>query len=128
MHKFILSFVITFLSFTTPLFSQQIFNLSQYGITPGAEHNISPLVDAAIKKIRTEINDSDSIVLKFTKGTYHFYEEGATQKEYYISNHDQTQPKYIGIDLTDFQHMTLDGNGSDFIFHGQMLPICLINS
>ena len=65
---------------------------------------------------------------KFEKGSYHFYEQGATQKEYYISNHDQTQPKYIGIDLTDFKHLTLDGNGSEFIFHGQMLPICLINS
>ena len=82
MYKFILSFTICFLISTASLFSQHIYDLSQYGIRPNSDKNTSPLIEAAIKQIKTESNEADSIILKFEKGSYHFYEQGATQKEY----------------------------------------------
>ena len=49
-------------------------------------------------------------------------------REYYISNHDQTNPKKVGIALEDMKNLTLDGQGSEFVFHGRMLPVSLLRS
>ncbi|NLA61773.1 MAG: alpha-1,3-galactosidase B, partial [Bacteroidales bacterium] len=47
---------------------------------------------------------------------------------YYISNHDQGKPKSIGFALEGLQNITIDGQGSDFIFHGRMIPFALLNN
>ena len=57
-----------------------------------------------------------------------FMKKGAAVREYYISNHDQTNPKKVGIALEDMKNLTLDGQGSEFVFHGRMLPVSLLRS
>ena len=81
-----------------------------------------------LKKINAEYREGDSIVIRFYPGTYHFHEKGAAIKEYYISNHDQDNPKKVGISLEGMKHLTLDGGGASFVFHGRMLPISLLHS
>src|SRR5690554_6163640 len=68
------------------------------------------------------------ILVTLPKGTYHFFEDRAFVREYYISNHDQTSPKKVGIALENLRNVTIDGNGSEFVFHGRMIPISLLNS
>ena len=81
-----------------------------------------------INKIRSEANDNSKFLIKFKKDRYDFYPADAQQREYYVSNHDQNQPKKVGICIENWNNLTIDGGGSDFIFHGQMLPLAVVNS
>ncbi len=64
--------------------------------------------------------------LVFEKGEYHFYPEKAVEKYCYISNHNDAITR-VAFDLEDIENLTIDGNGSTFVFHGRMIPF-LVNS
>lgn len=59
------------------------------------------------------------------KDTYNFHLSETCEKELYISNHDQTNPKKVALYLENAHNVVIDGNGSDFVFHGTILPIVL---
>ena len=71
--------------------------MSRFGILPDNGINCSPLWQQALDAIQSECAPGDAIVLRFSPGQYNFHEEGATTREYYISNHDQTNPKKVGL-------------------------------
>lgn len=79
-----------------------------------------------IKKI-SSMKNGKTQTIQIPKGTYHFYEKDALIREYYISNHDQDNPKKVGIELENLKNITIDGQGSSFIFHGRMIPVAMIN-
>ena len=54
-----------------------------------------------------------------TDGVYHFYPNDAVEREYYISNHDQTNPKKVGLALENFQNLTIEGNGSALMYRSR---------
>ncbi len=81
-----------------------------------------------LSRAKYMIRDKDRIIVRFETGRYDFYPTNAQTREYYISNHDQDQPKKVGICIEDCNNLTIDGNNSDFIFHGQMLPVAIVNS
>ncbi|WP_322973513.1 hypothetical protein [Pedobacter sp. PLR] len=130
MKKNILLVLLTF-SLIVPLKAQistKVYKLSAYGIKPNTGENISPLLGELLKEIKSKTTDQDAIVIQFQKGKYNFHPEGALKREYYISNHDQNNPKTVGIELDHFKNITLDGNGADLMFHGRMIPLALIES
>jgi hypothetical protein len=104
----------------------KLYNLSSYGIKPNTGKNSTPILSALLKKLKAETPGNVSIVIKFQKGRYDFYPEGAAIRTYYISNHDQDSPKTVGIALEMFKNLTIEGDGAELIFHGRMLPIALI--
>lgn len=106
----------------------KIYNASDFGIEPDTQINVTPLVAAAIQKIKLENPDGQPTELVFKKGVYNFELDSALTREYYISNHDQDNPKTMGIVLEQMKNFTLDGAGSDFLFKGRMLPISLVES
>ena len=106
---------------------RKVIQMKEYGIIP-SKANSSKKLNEALTKIQSAVKQKDRIVLKFEPGEYHFHEEGSYTKEYYISNHDQTNPKHVGLALEGWSNLVLDGGGADFLFHGRMLPISLINS
>lgn len=108
--------------------ASKVYNLSKYGIKPNTGENISLVINQVIQKIVKDAGTDTSIVLKFKKGRYDFHTEGTQLKEYYISNHDQENPKKVAIALEKYNNITLDGQGADFIFHGRILPISLIEN
>ncbi len=81
---------------------------------------------ALINKKLTASNNQQTTI-KLQKGIYHFREKDAVVKELYISNHDQDNPKKVGLYFENLKNVVIDGNGSEFIFHGRMLPIALVN-
>ena len=127
MKRTITSLFLLFFLFSTALAQTQVYEMSKYGIKPGKKANMSVKMQKALKAIREDAAGKP-IVLRFENGQYHFYPKGSAQREYYISNHDQDNPKSVGIALEDFQHLTLEGNGAEFIFHGVMLPVSLLRS
>lgn len=108
--------------------AQAVYNLSDYGLMPNSKQNASPLFSAALDSIRQLTPEGRGIVIRLEKGRYDFYEPGAAVREYYISNHDQDNPKRVGLPLEQFDNMTLDGQGAELIFHGRMLPVSLVGS
>lgn len=106
----------------------KVYDLTQYGVKPNTGENMSAMINDIIKKIVTEAGQETTVIIKFKKGRYDFHSKNALKKEYYISNHDQDNPKTVGIALEHYKNLTLDGQGSDFIFHGRMLPISVINN
>lgn len=65
--------------------------------------------------------------LSIPKGIYHFYPDYAIEKCVYISNNDGGI-KRIAFDLSDMSNLEIDGNGSQFIFHGFITPFLLENT
>ncbi len=78
----------------------------------------------ALKRCR----ESDCAVLSFPKSTYHFRPDKALERHAYISNHDEGGLRRIAFPLFNFRGLTIDGQGSDFIFHGPMIPFMLENA
>lgn len=62
------------------------------------------------------------MTIKFQQGIYNFHPDENLKREYYISNHDQDNPKNVGVELDAIKNITLDGNGSDFIFSWTYAP------
>lgn len=110
------------------LSAQKVYDLSDYGLRPNSKKNASPIVQKVIARIQAECTNGEPVILRFAEGRYHFHEKGSTVREYYISNHDQDNPKKVGLALEDLKNLTLDGQGAEFVFHGRMLPVSLLRS
>lgn len=118
-------------AFCNPAGARKVtFQMADYGIQPNtsADSLMSSRLQQVIDSLKTTVSPEDRLVFKFTKGVYHFHATDASAHELYISNHDQDQPKKVGLYLENCQNMTLDGQGADFICHGRMLPLAVLNS
>lgn len=56
--------------------------------------------------------------------TYDFYPQTACERFYYVSNNDKGS-KRIAMPLVNARHVTVEGNGACFRFHGKMTPAVL---
>ena len=112
---------------TTALAQLQVYEMAKYGVKPGKKSSVSARVQKAIEAIRKDAEGKD-VMIRFEPGTYHFYPKGASLREYYISNHDQDNPKAVGLAFEGFKNLTVEGSGAEFIFHDIMLPVSLLNS
>ncbi|WP_246147109.1 right-handed parallel beta-helix repeat-containing protein [Seonamhaeicola marinus] len=65
--------------------------------------------------------------IKFEKGTYHFYPDKGKESYEYISNHCDLMVK-TPFPIEDLKNITIDGQGSTFIFHGVMIPFLIERS
>ncbi|MDO6737013.1 right-handed parallel beta-helix repeat-containing protein [Wenyingzhuangia sp. 2_MG-2023] len=86
-------------------------------------NDATPVVlDRILKLDKTKENQ-----IKFEKGTYHFYSEKGLEKFCYISNHDDVMVR-TAFPIFDFKNISIDGQGSTFIFHGKMIPFMIDDS
>lgn len=102
-------------------FSQQVLNLGDYGIKDAED--ATPIVVEALKKCKEEGISK----IEFPKGTYHFYPTFAPERFCEITNNDNGL-KRTSFPLIDFHDFTVDGKGSDFIYHGKMIPFIIEES
>lgn len=65
--------------------------------------------------------------IKFEKGTYHFYPDKGYEKFCYISNHGDLMVN-TPFPILSMKNLTIDGQGSTFIFHGIMIPFLIDGS
>ncbi len=107
--------------------NEKVINMCDYGIVPDTKENLSGKMQEALIAIQ-QASEGKKVTLLFEKGRYDFHEDGAVRKEYYVSNHDQPNPKPVGMALEDWTNLTVDGGGADFIFHGRMLPLSVVRS
>lgn len=128
MKREILSLCCCFLLGVVALYGKtRTFDMTEFGLYPDTRENASPYVRKALEAVRQASGQYDRITLKFSRGRYDFFEEGSGIHTYFISNHDQDNPKRVGLPIEDLDNFTLDGQGALFVFHGRMLPVSLIN-
>lgn len=100
--------------------------VTDFGASPDSRQNTSALMPRILQAVKD--HPRRPLVVAFPKGRYDFYEADAAKREYYISNHDQEQPKRVGMALEHLADVVIDGQGSEFVFHGRMLPLSLLGS
>lgn len=103
-----------------------VYKLDNYGILPNTKEDVGPKIAAVIAELIKKTDANSKIVFKFKKGRYDFYPNDVLVREYFVSNHYQDNPKFIGIALENVHNIVLDGQGADLMFHGRMLPIAII--
>lgn len=108
--------------------SHKKYNLADWGIQPDTRENVSPLFVKALAAISEECDGNKQIIITLPSGRYDFHPEGSAVREYYISNHDQDNPKYVGLPFENMKNVVFDAQGAELIFHGRMLPVSLIHS
>ena len=101
------------------------YDAATFGIVPGTTTDMAALTAQMLDQVKSE-TAGKPVTITFAPGEYHFYPDGAVHKEYYISNHDQHKDRAVGIAIEEFDNLTIDGQGADFIFHGRMLPVSIV--
>jgi hypothetical protein len=95
--------------------------LKEYGILSAID--ATPIVINALKDCKSK----NIKKLSFPKGVYHFYPTFAPDKYCAITNNDNGL-KRTPFPIIDFHNFEIDGNGSEFIFHGKMIPFIIEES
>lgn len=85
--------------------------------------------DATFKVLQTFLSDTEKQISEiiFEKGTYHFYPEEGLEMYRYISNHNDELIR-TAFPIDNYNGLSIDGQGSEFIFHGRMIPFIIDNS
>ena len=102
----------------------KIINIKDFGLEPNKKQDGSFSVLRAMQYCKTNKNTT----ILFPKGEYEFWPDLAYEKLYCISNHDGDELKRIISPLIDMKDITIDGQGSNFIFHGLAIPFALEKS
>lgn len=107
----------------------KIVNVSDFGVTPDTFQDGTPGVKQAIR----ECKNNPGSTLVFPKGRYDFWDADAEQREYFISNTSSetdcpSKIKNIGLLFEGVRDITVEGNGSLFVFHGKMITFAIDNS
>lgn len=101
-----------------------VVNVADFGLRPDSKENAVPVVIRALERCKKH----ERSVLQFTKGRYDFYYTLSHTSEYFESNTTNDAPKNLAILIEKCKELTLEGNGSEFIFHGPIQPITVDNS
>ena len=116
MRKIILLFSLLLLASYSCKQPQKVISFDDFGVKPNTNENASMGAAKLVEHLSAS-TDTSHVTVVFPKGRDDFYEDGSFHREYYISNHDQGKPKSIGFALEGLQNITIDSQGSDFIFH-----------
>jgi len=103
-------------------------SLNDFGIRPGTHEDAMPALLELLKTVR-QLPPQEPVEIFCEKGRYDFFEEHASRKICYISNHDQLEPeRRIAFLIEHRDRVTIDGRGSDFFFHGILIPFAFLHA
>ncbi len=104
-----------------------VIDVTDFGADPGGKTDSTKAVQKALEKAK---ETKGNVTLNFPKGEYHFWKDYATKRNYHTSNTSSLSypEKSIAILLEDADNVTLEGNGSSLIMHGDMMAIAAVNS
>ena len=114
---------------------EKVYNASEFGIVPNTGEDVTRAIGDAIAAIAAERGGKPAILL-FESGEYDFYPDSAIVREYYVSNHDQDNPKLVAISLEGLKNFRIagaddgkwsKGEGVRFMMNGRMLPIAMVD-
>jgi len=86
-------------------FSQKRISITELGYKPGSRRNVVPKVVEALKQSKS----GDAVTIIFPRGRYDFWQDFASSDHF-----------SIGIPMEGLKNVVIDGDSSEFIFHGNM--------
>lgn len=107
--------------------TEKVYYAKDFGVVPNTGADMTKEVATAIATIKAERGGKPARLV-FEAGEYDFYPDSANVREYYISNHDQDNPKLVAVVLEGVKNLTLQGDGvAEFLMNGRMLPIAMVD-
>ena len=99
----------------------------------GCEQNSGGIRDYTVvvnELLQSLKGDKEEKVISFPQGTYHFYPDNAPQREFHTSNTDTRRHpvKRVCFLIEELENVTIEGNGSMFIFHGDVMGLGIFHS
>ncbi|MDR1121049.1 MAG: right-handed parallel beta-helix repeat-containing protein [Dysgonamonadaceae bacterium] len=127
MKKFLLSVLL--LSHAMGALCGEVINVADWGIHPNTFEDAT----AKLQQVIAACRNKPDVILTFPPGRYDFWPDKAIQKEYYISNTSSesdcpSKVKNIGLLFENLKNITVEGNGSLFVFHGKMITLAIDRS
>ncbi|MCU4157826.1 right-handed parallel beta-helix repeat-containing protein [Carboxylicivirga sp. A043] len=112
------------MTMSVSLVAQDTLMISDLGLLPNTRENATPFVNKAMAMMEGKQNR----ILYFPQGRYDFWPHHCIEKEYFESNTYDINPKRLGIVVQGLTNVTIEGNGSEFIFHDRMQPVTVDSS
>jgi hypothetical protein len=100
----IVALIVSF-SKATALPQHKTISIKSLGYEQGSRKNVVPVVKEALKQCTPE----DTVTIVFPKGRYDFWQDSSSLSKF-----------TIGIPMEKLKNVVIDGDGSEFIFHGNM--------
>lgn len=91
------------------------------------EFKVNPGVNRTAEIVNVLLHAGKGEVLSFEKGVYDFWVDG-TYREYLNPGCNKSGDKNIVFPLFNLEDVTIEGNGSTFMFHDRVFPFALKNS
>jgi hypothetical protein len=101
-----------------------VVRITDFGLKPDSRENAVPAVIKALQACRR----FDRPVLLFPQGRYDFWPVPELQKKFFESNTTDNNPKRLAVFIDAFSGLTVDGDGSSFVFHDRIQPITVDRS
>ena len=116
-------------SFSLSVSAQTVISVEDFGLKPNTFADVTAKVSEAIKTCKS----GENTILVFPAGRYDFWPEKADKREFYVSNTSSeievlSKTKTLGLLLDGMNGLTIEGNGSLFVFHGKMTTFAIVNS
>lgn len=122
-------FLLLYLLCCTITAQAQTIDVTAFGAKPNSFNDATQNVQRAIENCRNQ----SSSVINFPTGRYDFWPDEAIETHYYISNTSDEEEvpvktQRVGLMLKHLKNITIEGNGSLFVFHGKMITWVIDNS
>ena len=102
-------------------------DVTDFGADPSGQTDSTEAVRQALAEAKKAEGE---VVVNFPEGEYYFWKDYASDRVYHTSNSGSLSypEKHIAILLEDMDNVTLEGNGSSLIMHGDMMAIAAVES
>ena len=111
--------------------SDVVIDVRDFGADPTGVNDSAEAIWKALEEAK-KVSDGGkkSVTLNFPKGEYHIYKDKAQKREYHTSNTNSIENpvKTIGILIEEQKNLTIEGNGSLFMMHGNMMALAVAKS
>lgn len=101
------------------------FEAADYGISPG-----KTFTAADVERMLADVKSAETPMKRiiFQPGTYDIGTEQCQIRTWFISNHDQVNPRKVFLPLEDQRNVIVEGKGAFFNLQGRILPVGIWNS
>ncbi len=107
-------------------------NVRDYGAFANTGSDAAPGIVRALEAAKRASDAGKSVVVTFPQGRYDIYPDQAFKRTLFVSNTTgadaSVAEKRIGILVEGMRNVTVDGGGSQFMFHGKMTTFAAIES
>jgi hypothetical protein len=109
------SALLAVLLLASPAWGETLIEMSRFGAHSGDGSDTTPAIREALGQCRSPGEKK----IRFAAGTYDFWPDRASEQFVYASNNDAGL-KRVAFLLSGTDDIEIDGQGSTFIFHGEM--------